>query len=78
MPCLRLGDDRRGVSGGGDVSLAIFIASVSGSESIASFTNRIFHLCEPPGFRLAFDVAERNERFGRIQCQRSKKSSSKG
>ena len=27
---------------------------------------------------MAFDVVERNGRFGRIQCQRSKESSSRG
>ena len=27
---------------------------------------------------MAFDAAERNGRFGRIQCQRSKESSSRG
>ena len=62
----------------GDVSLAIFITSVSGSESLASFTNRTFHLSRSPGFRMAFDAIERNGRFGRIQCQRGKKSSSRG
>ena len=62
-------------SGSGDVSLAIFITSVSGSESLASFTNR-FYFSGPPGFKMAFDAAERNGRFGRIQCQRGKKSSS--
>ena len=28
------------------------------------------------GFNMAFNATERNERFGRIQCQRSKESSS--
>ena len=63
---------------GGDVSLAIFITSVSGSESLTSFTNRTFYLSRSPGFWRAFDAAERNERFGRIQCQRGKESSSRG
>ena len=61
----------------GNVSLEIFITSVSGSESLASFTNRTFHLSRPPSFRMAFDAAERNGRFGRIQCQRCKESSSR-
>ena len=80
LPCLSLGlgDDRQDTSGSGDVSLAICIASVSDSESLASFTNRAFHLSRPPGFRMAFDAAKRNGRFGRIQYQRSKKSSSRG
>ena len=65
-------------SGSGDVSLAIFITSVSGSESLASFTNRLLHLSRPSGFRMALDAAERNGRFGRIQCQRGKESSSRG
>ena len=58
--------------------MAIFITSVSGSESLASFTNRFFHLRRPPGFRMAFDAAERNGRFGCIQYQRAKESSSRG
>ena len=74
---LRLGDERRSTSGSGDVSLTIFIAFLSGSESLASVTNRFFHFSRPPGFRLAFDAAKRNRRFGRIQCQRSKESSSR-
>ena len=67
LPCLSpgLGDDRRGASGRGD-------------ESLESFINRIFHLTRPPGFRRAFNAAERNGRFGRIQCQRGKENSSRG
>ena len=55
LPCpsLGLGNDRRSTSGSGDASLAIFITSVSGSESLASFTNRIFHFSGPPGLRMA-------------------------
>ena len=75
---LGLGNDKQSTLGSEDVSLAIFITSVSGSESLASFTNRIFHFSRPPGFRRAFDAAERNERFGRIQCQRCKESGSRG
>ena len=41
-----------------------------------SFTNRFFHHSRLPGFRRAFDAAERNGRFGRIQCQNGKESSS--
>ena len=78
LPCLSLGDDRRSMSKSGDISLAIFITSVSGSESLASFTNRYFHFSGPPGFRMAYDAAERNGGFGRIQCERSEKSSSRG
>ena len=44
---------------------------MSGSESLTSFTNRFFHFSRPPGLRFTFDVAERNGRFGRIQCHRS-------
>ena len=45
LPCFSLGqsDDRRGLSGSGDVSLTIFITSMSGSESLTSFTNHFFH-----------------------------------
>ena len=46
---------------------------MSGSKSLASFTNRTFNFSRTPSFRLAFDAAESNERFGRIQCQRGKK-----
>ena len=53
--------------------MVISIASVSGSKSLTSFTDRFFHFSKPPGFRMAFDAAERNERFGRIQFQRSKR-----
>ena len=42
LPCLSLsfGDDRRGMSGSRDVSLTIFITSISGGRSLTSFTNR--------------------------------------
>ncbi len=60
------------------LALAIFITSVSGSESLASFTNRFYYLSRPPGFRRAFDAAETNGRCGRIQCQRGEISNSKG
>ena len=56
----------------------IFITSVSSSKILASLTNRTYHLSRPPGFRVAFDAAKRNGRFGRIQCQRGKESSSRG
>ena len=78
MPCFSLGDDRRGTSGSRDISLTIFITSMSGSESLTSFDDRFFHLSGPLGLRFAFDAAERNERVSRIQCQRSKESSSRG
>ena len=48
------------------------------SESLASFTNRVFHFSRPPCFRMAFDAAERNGRFGRIQSQTGKESSCRG
>ena len=64
--------------GSGDVSLAISITSVSGSKSLVSFTNRFFHFSGPPGFRVVFYAADRNGRFGRIKCQRSEVSSSRG
>ena len=51
---------------------------VASANCVASFTNRTFHLSRPPGFRMAFDTAERNGRFGRIQCQRGKESSCRG
>ena len=70
-----LGNNRRGTSGSSEVSLTVFPAFVSGSESHMPFTICFFHFSGPPGFRLAFDAAKRNERFGHIQCQRSKESS---
>ena len=68
LKCLSfdLGDDRRSSLGGGDVRLAIFITSVSGSESLTSFTNRFVHFSRLPGFRMVFDAAETNGRFGHI------------
>ena len=56
------------MSGSKDVSLTIFIASVSGSENLTSFVNRFSGL---PSFRMAFDAAKSNRKFDRIQCQRS-------
>ena len=66
------------MSGSEDVSLTIFITAVSSGEILMSFTNCFFHFSGPPDFRMAFDAAERNGRFGRIQCQKSKESSSRG
>ena len=78
QPLLWLCDDRRGISGSRDVSLTIFITSMSGRKNLACFTYRFFHFSRPPGLRLTFDAAERNGKFGRIHCQRSKESSSRG
>ena len=65
------------MKGSGDVSLTMLIASVSGSESLASFTNRFFHFSGPPGFGLALDAVQRNGRCGCSQYQKSIKSSSR-
>ena len=73
---LGLGNDRQGTSGSRDVSLTTFVVSISGSKNLASFTNRFFHFSRPPGLRLMLDAAEKNGKFGRLQCQRSKESSS--
>ena len=80
LPCLSVGfgDDRRSASRNGDVNLAIFITSVSGSESLVCFTNCTLHLSRPLDFRMVFDAAERNGKFVRIQHQRGKESSSRG
>ena len=56
-----------------DVSLAIFITSMSDGKSVTFFSYRFILFSRPPDFRLAFDAAERNEKFGRIQYQRSKR-----
>ena len=58
--------------------MTIFVASVSYSENLTSFINRFFHFSGPLGFRLTFDAADENERFGHVQCQRSKENSSSG
>ena len=80
LPCLSLGfgDYRRSTSGSGDVSLTISITSVNSSKNLTSSTNRFFHFSGLPGFRMAFDAAEKTEKLGRIQCQRRKESSSRG
>ena len=66
------------MSGSRGISLSIFIASTSGRKIITSFAYRFFHFIRPPGLRLAFDAAERNGKFGRIQCQKGKECSSRG
>ena len=58
--------------------MAIFMTSMSGSESLTFFTDCFFHFSRSLGFRMAFDVAESNGIFSCIQCQRSKESSSRG
>ena len=80
QPCHSLGlsNDRQSASGSGDVSLTIYIISMSSGKSLAHFTNHIFHFNRPPGLRGAFDAVESSGRFGRIQCQRSEKSASRG
>ena len=40
------------------------------TKALKSFTNRLFHLSRPPGFRRGFDLAERNGRFGCIKRKR--------
>ena len=61
------------MSGGRDVSLKIFITSMSSSKSATFFASRIFHFKETTR-RV---VAERNGKFGHIHYQRSKESSSR-
>ena len=46
------------MTGSRDVSLTIFITSVSGSKGLASFAYRFFHFRRSPGLGLAFDEAE--------------------
>ena len=69
-----LGDDGRDMSGKGDVSLTVFITSVSGSKSLTSFTNRFFHFSGPPNLRLTFDAAERNGRFAAFSARKVKRA----
>ena len=47
---------------------------MSGSESLASFTNRLFHLSRPPGFRRAFDAAERMEDLAAFSAREVKRA----
>ena len=42
-----------------------------------SFLCRFFHFKRPPGLRLALDAAERNRKFGHIECQRGEKRSNR-
>ena len=77
QPC-GFDNDRRGMSGGRDVSLTILIACTTGSKNLTYTAYHFFYFRRPPGLTLAFDVAEKNGKFGPIQCQRSKESSSKG
>ena len=55
-----------------------FITFISGGKNLTSFTKLFFHFRRPPELRFVFDAAERNGKFGGIQCQRSKESSKCG
>ena len=76
MPCLGLGSDKQSLSRGYDVSRAVLITFVSESKSSMSLPYCLFHFGRPTNLRLAFDTAEKNGRFVRIQSQRGKESSS--
>ena len=69
LPYLSLGfgNDRQDMSGG-NAGVTIFITSMRGSKSFTSSANSFFHFRRPSGLRLAFDTAEMNENFCRIQC----------
>ena len=56
----------------------IFIASIGRRKSLMSFTNCFFHFRRPPELRFAFDAAEGNKKFGRIQYQRSTECNKSG
>ena len=56
----------------------IFITSLSGSKSLASFTNCTFHLSRPPGLGWHLMRSKEMGRYCRIQCQKGKESSSRG
>ena len=77
MPQLGLSNDKRGMSGDRDVSLTVFITSMSDSKSLTYFAYRFFYFRRLPSLRLAFDTAKRNGRFDLLQCRRSKESSSR-
>ena len=59
----------RGMLGSRDGSLTILIIYMSSSKSLTFFTDRFFLFSRPPGLRLTSDAAEKNGKFGRIQCQ---------
>ena len=60
MRSLGFGDDRQDMLGGRDVSLTIFIISMSSGKSLTSFVYCFFHFGKPPGLRLTFDASKRN------------------
>ena len=49
-----------------------------GSKKPYIFRLSLFSLQKTTRLKVAFDAAERNGKFGRIQCQRSKESSNRG
>ena len=51
-----------------------FITFVSGSKSLAPFTNRTFHLSRPPGFRRAFDAVEGMEDLAAFSVREVKRA----
>ena len=79
LPCLSLGlgDYWRGTSRSGDESLAIFITSVSGSESLASFTNCTFHLKRPPGLGERLMPPKRMEDLAAFSAREVKRAAAK-
>ena len=55
-----------------NVNLTIFITSMSDSKSLSLIAS------STSGLKSAFNAFEMNGKFGRIQCQKSKESSSRG
>ena len=76
LPCVNLGfgDNRLGMSESRDVSLTIFITSMSGSESLTSFTDCIFHCSRPSSLKLAFDAAKGMEDLAALGVREMKRA----
>ena len=76
LPCLSpgLGDGRRSTPESGDVSLPIFVTSMNGCQALRFSLIVSSTSAKPPGFRMAFDAAEKKGRFGRFRVREVKKA----
>ena len=73
MPQPWIRDDKRGISGSRDVSLTIFITSISGSKSLTSLAYRFFHFRKPLGLRLALTRPKGKEHLAAFSARRVKR-----
>ena len=46
---------------------------MSGSEGLASFANRFFHLSRPPDFKMAIDVGEKTKDLAALSAREVKR-----